>query len=283
MSATDNLNSGIAGGDHSADQSGNLQSTGDSVAGGDHSNDQSGNLSSSTTTAGGGNPGIAGVVTDPATDVLPAVSLDSETVKAYSSVDTGMDSGNMNMASGAKAGQEEEEEEEDGEGERKKKKRAGKKNMPEGIPVMSEPTRMAPFRNTLAQYPRTLEFLQQTPAQGWHDSFQSFAAGLRGYGSGKGMSDATLDQAMRMIFEIGEGCRNGNLNLGMATTVLKGLTHEQVLAQKEAEAEIRGRNAQISIKLRRATESDGVPALGSGISRRPQAERGIFSLAEGAR
>ena len=300
MSVTDDFNYETTGGDHSTDQSGSLETAGGTTTtggdhstdpsgsletaggttttGGDHSTDQSGSLDGSSSASGGGNVEVATGITTPATDILPSVTLSENTVKAFSATDSGDNHGNVNVGGGAKDMEEEEDESS------RKKKRKGSKGKAQEIEAeTSENTRLESFRGILSQFPQTLKFIEHTPKQDWHDSFHSFAAGLRGYGSGKGISDETLDQALKMIFEIGEGCRSGNLNLAMATTMLKGLTHEQVVAQKEAEAEIRGRNAQISIKLRRATESDGVPALGSGISRRPQTERGIFSLAEGAR
>lgn len=143
--------------------------------------------------------------------------------------------------------------------------------------------RVSKLGDCFGDYEGTMRLLAELPGQEWHEGFRTFMSAVEGYACGKGIGSPTVDRMLQLLFSIGEGCHSGALTLSMAETLMKGIEHDRLLAEREREAEIKGRNATITEHLRRPTPGDGVPGLGGNISMRRRSDRGIFSLAEDAR
>ncbi len=134
-------------------------------------------------------------------------------------------------------------------------------------------------------YPSTLESLREDKDFKPGAGTERFMASVEGYARGSGCAQEDLDQSLVMIFSIGRGVRDGNLNLDMLDTVRKGLRHDETLVKEVRAAELRGRNATIEAKMRTKGSDDGLPHIESRNSGRTTAtkSRGIFGLAEGAK
>lgn len=99
-----------------------------------------------------------------------------------------------------------------------------------------------------------------------------------------GLTDEQMDAAMSwLIGVIGDGVR-GKFAPETIRMAVKAQNYDADMADAAHEAEVRGRNAKIDEKLRKANEGDGVSALngkpGSGGGARPKS---IFALAAEAR
>ncbi|MDE5869087.1 MAG: hypothetical protein K2H18_02545 [Muribaculaceae bacterium] len=145
-----------------------------------------------------------------------------------------------------------------------------------------EDERKTRLERCFSSYPSTLEFLLSTPGYDINENMEKFMAGVEGFCRGSGRNSEEIDSALKMLFSIGIGCRDGRLSLDMVEIMMKGSNYDKVLAEETRKAELRGRNARIEAEMRTRTAGDGVPHLesrGTGTMRK----RGIFSLAEDAR
>lgn len=143
--------------------------------------------------------------------------------------------------------------------------------------------RQTRLEKSFASFPSALELLKATPDFEINDELERFMAGVEGYCRGSGKQTEEVDQALRMLFSIGLGCRGGGLTLDMIEILMKGASFDRVLAEESRKAELRGRNAKIEAQMRKRTSDDGIPHLESRGSTGCSRKRGIFSLAEDAR
>ncbi len=108
---------------------------------------------------------------------------------------------------------------------------------------------------------------------------------LGGFRAGRRVPDGDWERAFGLLMEAAGAMARGSVGEELLETLLKGVTYDRAVAVADREGEVRGRNALIVERLRRAEVSDGVPALqgsrgGSDTSKR---SRSIFDLASEAR
>ncbi|MDE6296322.1 MAG: hypothetical protein K2L89_00605, partial [Muribaculaceae bacterium] len=165
---------------------------------------------------------------------------------------------------------------------REREEESEEKRESEETEERGEDARKTRLEKSFASYPSTLELLLSTPEYEINEDLEKFMAGVEGYCRGSGRNAGEVDEALRMLFSIGIGCRSGELSLDMVEIMMKGSSFDRVLAEETRKAELRGRNSCIEADMRTRTAGDGVPHLESRGSNNTR-KRGIFSLAEDAR
>lgn len=108
---------------------------------------------------------------------------------------------------------------------------------------------------------------------------------LGGFRAGRRVPDSDWERAFGLLMEAAGAMARGCVGEELLESLLKAVTYDRAVAVADREGEVRGRNALIVERLRRAEVSDGVPALqssrgGSGTEKR---SRSIFDLASEAR
>lgn len=133
-------------------------------------------------------------------------------------------------------------------------------------------------------YPQALAAARDAGTFEPKEECATFLASVEGYARGGGLVAEEIDAALAQLIRMGQayGC-GGAFTLDMLETLVKGLSHDRLLAEAEQAAEIRGRNANIQAQMRRSDSSDGLPHLNGTAPRRAARSRGIFSIAETAR
>lgn len=141
------------------------------------------------------------------------------------------------------------------------------------------------LNSLFSNYPATLESLGEDDEFKVTEKTERFMASVEGYARGSGCARDELDKSLAMLFSIGRGVRDGNMNLDMLDTIWKGLRHDETLMKEVRAAELRGRNANIEAKVRTKGADDGLPHIESRNSGKisNSRSRGIFGLAEGAK
>lgn len=147
----------------------------------------------------------------------------------------------------------------------------------------SEPSG-TPVTAAFAPFPQLSEVIGRRNDSSAIPGIESFLAAVGGYMRGKNIAAADIDAHLARLFSIAYSVADGKPDLDMLELVIDGTNHAKVLAEAVAEAELRGRNANIAARMKEATQTDGLPHLASrASSRHPSSDRGIFSLAESAR
>lgn len=101
----------------------------------------------------------------------------------------------------------------------------------------------------------------------------------------EGMSDEDIDRCTGFILNMAASAWKGTFSPEMIELARKALDYDSDMEAGAAEAEIRGRNAKITEKLRKSREDDGIPHLGganNGGTGRKRAQT-IFDVAQEAR
>lgn len=101
----------------------------------------------------------------------------------------------------------------------------------------------------------------------------------------RGIPDEEIDAAMALLIGIVRDGIVGKFSPETIEMALKAVNYERDLNETSEEAELRGRNAKITEKLRKPTESDGLPQLGggnAGVAPAQPQRRSIFDIAKGA-
>lgn len=116
---------------------------------------------------------------------------------------------------------------------------------------------------------------------------QNLAASLEEMGriqEAQGLSDEDLDAAMEWLLGIVGDAVLGKFAPETIEMAIKALHHDTDVAEASATGEVRGRNANITDKLRKSQRGDGMPNMGGKNGSGAQKRRGssIFSMAEEA-
>lgn len=99
-----------------------------------------------------------------------------------------------------------------------------------------------------------------------------------------GVADEEIDAAMQLLVQIANDALVGKFTPENIDMALKAINHDRDVADADATAEVRGRNATITERLRRRAKGDGTPQLdGANGGARPQRKRSIFDVAADAR
>lgn len=108
---------------------------------------------------------------------------------------------------------------------------------------------------------------------------------LGGFRAGRRVPDGDWERAFGLLMEAAGAMARGSVGEELLEALLKAVTYDRAVAVADREGEVRGRNALIVERLRRAEVSDGVPALQSsrGGSDTGKRSRSIFDLASEAR
>lgn len=108
---------------------------------------------------------------------------------------------------------------------------------------------------------------------------------LGGFRAGRRVADGDWERAFGLLTEAAGAMARGCVGEELLEALLKAVTYDRAVAAADREGEVRGRNALIVERLRRAEVSDGVPALQSsrGGSDTAKRSRSIFDLASEAR
>lgn len=112
------------------------------------------------------------------------------------------------------------------------------------------------------------------------DDFKSIAAT---FAKENGIADADLKAGMKILKEIRDGWRDGNLTTDMLALVLRGVEYDKAVKEAREAGELEGRNKQIEEKYMYPVESDGLPHLGGSCIRKKTSRiSSIFDLARNA-
>ena len=152
-----------------------------------------------------------------------------------------------------------------------------------GSTEMNESDRISAIESTFGKFPATMKLLCETEGFMVGEKMERFMAGVGGFARGSGKRYEEVDAALEMLFMIGMAGAEGGFKLDMLETMMKGLSYDRMLAEEVHAAEVRGRNANIEARMQMATDSDGVPHIESRSGGARKRDRGIFSLADGAR
>lgn len=152
-----------------------------------------------------------------------------------------------------------------------------------GSTEMNEGDRISAIESTFGKFPATMKLLCETEGFMVGEKMERFMAGVGGFARGSGKRYEEVDAALEMLFMIGMAGAEGGFTLDMLETMMKGLSYDRMLAEEVHAAEVRGRNANIEARMQMATDSDGVPHIESRSGGARKRDRGIFSLADGAR
>ena len=152
-----------------------------------------------------------------------------------------------------------------------------------GSTEMNESDRISAIESTFGKFPATMKLLCETEGFMVGEKMERFMAGVGGFARGSGKRYEEVDAALEMLFMIGMAGAEGGFTLDMLETMMKGLSYDRMLAEEVHAAEVRGRNANIEARMQMATDSDGVPHIESRSGGARKRDRGIFSLADGAR
>lgn len=152
-----------------------------------------------------------------------------------------------------------------------------------GSTEMNESDRISAIESTFGKFPATMKLLCETEGFKVGEKMERFMAGVGGFARGSGKRYEEVDAALEMLFMIGMAGAEGGFTLDMLETMMKGLSYDRMLAEEVHAAEVRGRNANIEARMQMATDSDGVPHIESRSGGARKRDRGIFSLADGAR
>lgn len=108
---------------------------------------------------------------------------------------------------------------------------------------------------------------------------------LGGFRAGRRVPDGDWERAFGLLMEAAGAMARGCVGEELLESLLKAVTYDRAVAVADREGEVRGRNALIVERLRRAEVSDGVPALQSarGGGAASKRSRSIFDLASEAR
>ena len=147
----------------------------------------------------------------------------------------------------------------------------------------NESDRISAIESTFGKFPATMKLLCETEGFKVGEKMERFMAGVGGFARGSGKRYEEVDAALEMLFMIGMAGAEGGFTLDMLETMMKGLSYDRMLAEEVHAAEVRGRNANIEARMQMATDSDGVPHIESRSGGARKRDRGIFSLADGAR
>ncbi|MBD5273639.1 MAG: hypothetical protein HDS36_02130 [Bacteroides sp.] len=147
----------------------------------------------------------------------------------------------------------------------------------------NEGDRISAIESTFGKFPATMKLLCETEGFKVGEKMERFMAGVGGFARGSGKRYEEVDAALEMLFMIGMAGAEGGFTLDMLETMMKGLSYDRMLAEEVHAAEVRGRNANIEARMQMATDSDGVPHIESRSGGAGKRDRGIFSLADGAR
>ena len=147
----------------------------------------------------------------------------------------------------------------------------------------TESDRISAIESTFGKFPATMKLLCETEGFMVGEKMERFMAGVGGFARGSGKRYEEVDAALEMLFMIGMAGAEGGFTLDMLETMMKGLSYDRMLAEEVHAAEVRGRNANIEARMQMATDSDGVPHIESRSGGARKRDRGIFSLADGAR
>ena len=147
----------------------------------------------------------------------------------------------------------------------------------------NEGDRISAIESTFGKFPATMKLLCETEGFKVGEKMERFMAGVGGFARGSGKRYEEVDAALEMLFMIGMAGAEGGFTLDMLETMMKGLSYDRMLAEEVHAAEVRGRNANIEARMQMATDSDGVPHIESRSGGARKRDRGIFSLADGAR
>ncbi len=99
-----------------------------------------------------------------------------------------------------------------------------------------------------------------------------------------GWSDEQVDSAMQNLFKILDDAIDGDIAPETLQMMMNAQNYDQDVASAQREGEVRGRNAKIEEKLRKADGGDGVGHLEgkNGTVRRAPSRQSIFELASQA-
>lgn len=99
----------------------------------------------------------------------------------------------------------------------------------------------------------------------------------------QGVSTEDVDGAMSLLVGIANDALVGKFTPENIEMALKALNHDRDVAEADATAEVRGRNASITERLRKRAKGDGVAQLdGANGGVRPRQRKSIFDVAADA-
>lgn len=87
------------------------------------------------------------------------------------------------------------------------------------------------------------------------------------------LGEETVTKVLDLIKQAGLEFITGKITPAVFGMALAAVNHDSDVAQASAEGEVRGRNANISAKVRRGKAGDGVPNVGGGSQMRAQAPK----------
>lgn len=99
-----------------------------------------------------------------------------------------------------------------------------------------------------------------------------------------GWSDEQIDNAFQQLFQIVDDAVMGKFSPETLQLVMNAQNYNQDIATAQQEGEVKGRNAKIEEKLRKAKSGDGTPQLNgkNGKVQRSPTQQSIFALASQA-
>ncbi len=99
-----------------------------------------------------------------------------------------------------------------------------------------------------------------------------------------GWTDNQIDAAFQQLFKIVDDAIMGKFSPETLQLVMNAQNYDQDVATAQQEGEVKGRNAKIEEKLRKAKSGDGTPQLNgkNGKVQRTPSQQSIFSLASQA-
>lgn len=91
------------------------------------------------------------------------------------------------------------------------------------------------------------------------------------------LSDKQIDDAMDKLAEISKDFLQGKFSRETVDIMMKAMNYDTAVAQASDEGEVRGRNAKIEEKLRKAKKGDGVASLdGKNAVAKPKKSSGVL-------
>lgn len=100
----------------------------------------------------------------------------------------------------------------------------------------------------------------------------------------RGIGDEDIDAAIHLLVGVAGDAVVGKFSPETIDMALKALHHDTDVAEADATGEVRGRNAKITDKLRKAKSGDGMPTMGgkNGSGTHQRRNNSIFAMAEEA-